>query len=368
MAEDLGGLEPARVSAALAQAGLDLRLRTSILEALRQAEAESGNPTAFRNEVRWPLIGALLSKAGTHRVELEGGAVFEVAPQSRIEQALLLSTSAHPDHVWEPQTTRLLAALGVTAGNVIVGGAYIGDQVLLIARAMAEKDPAGRIHAFEPMERPFGQLLRNIELNHATNVVPHRLGLWDQSNVALSLDGDEALSPSRPVGTDSASLPGVVPSITINEYVDSRHLERVGLIMLDTEGGEYAALRGASCLLARPLSDAPNLVFEVHRSYMDWSEGLRKTAIVDLVISQGYTVFAIRDFQNNIPMRGSPIEIIPIDWVYLEGPPHGFNVLATKDAGLVERLGLRVVEKVVSPKLLVDRNPALHHPLDGLRK
>jgi hypothetical protein len=54
-----------------------------------------------------------------------------------------------------------------------------------------------------------------------------------------------------------------------------------------------------------------------------------------------------------------------VDRVYLEGPPHGFNMLATKDRDLVGRLGLRIVENV-SPKLLLDKDPALHHPLGGL--
>ena len=79
----------------------------------------------------------------------------------------------------------------------------------------------------------------------------------------------------------------------------------------------------------------------------------------------GYTIFAIRDFHDNYPMAGKAVEIIPVDRVYLEGPPHGFNLLAIKDSNLVRRLGLRVVENV-SPKLLVHKNPALHHPLDGL--
>jgi len=73
-------------------------------------------------------------------------------------------------------------------------------------------------------------------------------------------------------------------------------------------------------------------------------------------------IFAVRDFQGNYPMSGHPIEIIPQDHVYLEGPPHGFNVMATEDPGLVQRLGLRLVQGV-SPKLLLHKDPALHHPI-----
>jgi hypothetical protein len=79
----------------------------------------------------------------------------------------------------------------------------------------------------------------------------------------------------------------------------------------------------------------------------------------------GYRLFAIRDFHDNVRMSARPIEIIPVDSVYLEGPPHGFNLFATKDTTIVEHLDLRIV-RGVSPKLLADRDPALHHPLDGL--
>src|SRR6185369_15966777 len=97
-----------KLAQALAVAGKDQKLRNVIFEALRQAELDADDPARFREQVRWPLILSLLSEAKTHSVTLENGLIFEVSPDSRIEQALLLSTEAHPDHVWEPQTTRLL--------------------------------------------------------------------------------------------------------------------------------------------------------------------------------------------------------------------------------------------------------------------
>lgn len=347
---------------ALAIAGENEALRSRIFDLLREAEAEADNPALFREQVRWPLILSLLSHVKNHHVVLENGLVFEVYPDSRIEQALLLSPVAHPDHVWEPQTTKLLVVLANDAAHVIVGGAYIGDHTLPLALAAAGHRPAGLIHAFEPMEHAFNRLLRNLDLNNITNVVPHRLGLWDQTDTDLSLDGYLALASSVPVEEVQGKPGEVVKSVTIDCYVKSRQLASVGLIMLDTEGGEEKALQGARELLSRPSSESPHVVFEIHRSFTDWSNGLENTSIVNLLRSLGYTVFAIRDFHSNYPTAGYPIEIIPVDCVYLEGPPHGFNMLATKEPDLVERVGLRVVRDV-SPKLLLDKDPALHHPL-----
>src|SRR4029079_2277513 len=217
---------------ALAAAGNDQKLRNAIFDALRQAELESHDPAHFREQVRWPLILSLLSEAKTHSVVLENGLIFEVSPDSRIEQALLLSTEAHPDHVWEPQTTRLLTALAAETSNVIVGGAYIGDHVLFLARAVGK---AGVVHAFEPMQRPFDRLLHNLKVNDIQNVVANRMGLWDRGRVILTVEGHLGLASSKEADNSGGER---IESISIDEYVESRQIAPVGLIMLDTEGGE----------------------------------------------------------------------------------------------------------------------------------
>lgn len=339
---------------ALSTLGKDERLRGIIFDALREAELQAEDPAAFREQVRWPIILAMLQDVESHRVVLENGLVFDVRPDSRIEKALLLSSVAHPDHVWEPQTTRLLTTLGTNATNVIVGGAYIGDQAVLIARAMTR----GTLHAFEPMSQAFERLLHHLQVNALDNVIAHRLGLWSSSNASLQLDGHLALASSIVIGDKQNATGETTESISIDDYVRSRDLPSVELIMLDTEGGEKNALLGAQQTIAR---DYPNIVFEVHRNFVDWTDGLKKTSVVRFLTSQGYNVFAIRDFHNNYPMHAYPIEIVPVAQVYLEGPPHGFNLLATRDGSLVKRLDLRIVENV-SPKLLLEKDPALHFP------
>ena len=343
---------------ALAAAGKDQKLRSAIFDALRRAEADADDPAGFREQVRWPLILSLLSEAKTHTVVLENGLIFEVSPDSRIEQALLLSSEEHPDHVWEPQTTKLLTALAAETTNVIVGGAYIGDHVLFLARAVGGGVTPGVIHAFEPMQRPFERLLHNLRVNDIENVIANRLGLWDRSQVILTVEGHLGLASSKPDAEDNTGGERI-ESISIDEYVESRQVSPVGLIMLDTEGGEEKALAGARETIAK---HAPNIVFEIHRNFVDWSEGLEKTSIIDFLQSRGYSVFAIRDFHSNYAMADHPIEIIPVSRVYLEGPPHGFNALATTDPDLVKRLELRIVENV-SPKLLLHKDPALHQPI-----
>jgi len=349
----------------LAIAGLSNRTRDIFFDAFRQAEKESKIPHEFREKIRWPLIACLLRDVKYHQVEMENGLTFEVGLESRIERAFLLSVEAHPDHVWEPQTTKLLVLLGAGEKNVLVGGAYIGDHVLLIAQAMIKNgNTNGRVHAFEPDTSAFLRLSRHLSVNALDNVLPSKLGLWEKSNLLLHIEGDPALSITSPViNEDPAS--DLLQSVSIDDYVKQMDLRSVGLIMLDIEGAEEKALLGADHLLSRPIGDAPNIVFEIHRNYVDWTAGLKNTSVVKFVESKGYTVFAIRDFHDNYPMLGRDIEVIPVETVYLEGPPHGFNLFATKDKKLIDKMGLKVVQHV-SPKLLVDKDPLLHHPVNGL--
>lgn len=305
----------------------------------------------MRNDDRWPAIEAMLAARGPLRVEVEGGLVYEVHGDNPIERALLLSDAEPPDHVWEPQTTRVLCALAQDGGDVIVGGAFIGDQALPVALALA---PPARVHAFEPMAESARRLERNAELSGVHNVVVRRVALWDRPG-ALWMAGESVLASAhteRPASEAGEQAEGT----TLDAYVSAEGIGRVGLIALDLEGGEPAALRGAQEVLA----EGPHVVFEVHARHLDWNDGLEAIEPVRLLARHGYRLFAIRDHQSNVAMGGQPVEVVPLDQVHLEGPLHGFNLLASRDPGVVERLGAVVVTGV-SPKLLPDRGP-LHAP------
>ena len=261
-----------------------------------------------------------------------------------------------PDHVWEPQTTKLLLYLATNARHALIGGAYAGDHVILMAKRMLAHQ--GVCHAFEPNRDQLSMLRQNAELNGLGNIKSHAMGLWGHSNARLVLDGhDSYASAVETAGND----PSAFPTIAIDDYVSQAALPGLDLIMLDIEGAELQALKGARQVLSQPPEKAPNVVFEVHRHYVDWSQGLGSTEIVRMMNDFGYQVFAVRDFNSNVAMGNRPIELIPVDEIYLDGPPHGFNMLAVKNMSVVNDL-FRICRHV-SPKLLWHKDPLLHHPL-----
>ena len=338
---------------ALKTIGADGATRARIIAALLQFELlPERRFTTVRDDLTGPIVDALHASLDVVRKELSNGLRFEFPYRSKIARDFVMSIPEKPDHVWEPQTTKLLLHLSASASHVVIGGAYFGDQAIPVAHAMRGR---GVCHAFEPNREMAAMLERNAELNALENIRVHPLALWSDTTSRLAFVGDDAYASTV------ASETGV-PTTTIDAYAESAGIDRVDLIMLDLEGGELNVLRGAERQLSR---HAPHVVFEVHRSYVDWSEGLHNTDIARLLASFGYTLFAIRDFQSNYDLRGRPVELVPAETAYLEGPPHGLNLLAIRDTSIIENENFAIVPNV-SSKLLLHRDPKLHHPRGGL--
>lgn len=311
-----------------------------------------------REEITGPLVDALFDDDQVVRKELADGTQLDFLYRSKIARDFVMSEPVRPDHAWEPQTTRLLLKLAaVNSKNVVVGGAYFGDQAILVSKVASKV--GGTVHAFEPNNDQRGMLMHNANLNGITNIRPNSEGLWDDASTSLALVGYDSFAHPESVAADADDS---FKTVTIDGYLASLGETSLGLIMLDIEGAELRALKGAAKALAQPIGEAPNIVFEVHRSYVDWSNGLEHTDIVRYLAGFGYQVFAVRDYNSNYDLSGKPIEIIPCDSVFLEGPDHGFNMVAVKNINLLSGNDFRIC-RGVSPKYLRHKDPALHQPL-----
>jgi FkbM family methyltransferase len=313
-----------------------------------------------REELTGPLADALFDDDQVVAKTLSSGVTFEFLYRSKIARDFVMSTPESPDHAWEPMTSRILVNLAKGAKNVVIGGAYFGDHAVLIAREIAPG--GGVVHAFEPNSQQRGMLARNAELNGLSNIKPRPEGLWHDSSTNLKLVGYDSFASAEAA---EAGAEDSFQTVTIADYLKAAGVDRLDLIVLDIEGAELGALKGAEPFLNAPAGEAPDILFEVHRHYVDWSNGLPQTEIVRLLTDRGYTVFALRDFNSNYDLSRHPIELIPADAVHLEGPPHGFNMVAVKDASVFDGPGYRIVRDV-SPKYLRHKDPKLHHPVGGL--
>ena len=343
------------LGSALAHIGADDKARAIMIEALKKIDASIALPgVEVREYVTGPVLDAMFAGEKEVTKTLADGAVFTAKYTSKIIRDFVMAEE-HPDHVWEPQTTKAAVYFAKKAAVAVVGGAYIGDHAVLMAREMKGR---GAVHCFEPSSNA-DMLARNAAANGVDNIVVNRDGLWSGDKVELVLVGDDshAYPQEAPAGTK-----GAFSAVSIDGYGARKGLDHIDFVMLDIEGGEMAALTGCERYLSQPAGKAPAVLFEVHRSYLDWSNGLMNTPLLQLLAKHGYELFALRDYNSNVPMAGHKVELIDAESVYLEGPPHGFNMLAVKSRRELDPNVFSFVSGV-SPKLLKHRDPKLHAPL-----
>ena len=336
--------------------------RNEIVLALKHIEDTVMLPInrSIREELTGPMADALFKNAGVLKKKLKDGTIFNFVYRSKIARDIILSPDDHPDHVFEPQTTKLFLHLAKGAKHIVIGGAYAGDHAIVGAKVIAKN--GGVVHGFEPSDEQRALLIRNAKENRvAKNVKAVGLGLWDKDKTTLELVGDDAFAHAVPLRGKAKKGAITFPATSIEAYAKKNRIENIDLILMDIEGSELPALKGAVKFLEQPVGQAPDIIFEVHRYYVDWSKGLENAAIVKFLRKFGYHVYAVRDFQSNVPMAGCKIELIEPKHVYLKGPPHGFNMLAVKDPKTVKVSLFRMV-KNVSPKLLLHKDPKLHAP------
>jgi FkbM family methyltransferase len=304
------------------------------------------------------LVDALFDPGECLVRRVADGTIFNFRYSSKIARDLVMAGD-NPDHVWEPQTTRAAIALSRGASNVIVGGAYFGDHALFIAQALG---PGGVCHCFELSPESLRLLGANLEANRIVNARINQEALWSEDGLRIALVGTDSHASPRPAAPGGAAP--TFASRSIDRYAELNRLDTIDLIMLDIEGGEYAAIQGADRVLSRDAASAPVVICEIHRRYCDWSEGLRRTPICRRLIEHGYEVLAIRDYQGNEGRMRAVVELVDIDSAVIGGPPHGFNLLAVKTLARLDPEVFRLVHNV-SPKLLHHRDPRVHAPLDG---
>lgn len=346
----------------LNEMGAHDEVRAYIVDILRQMENDISLPInrSLREEFTGPMADALFKDSGPQKKSLKDGTVFNFLYRSKIARDFILAPDDAPDHVFEPQTTKLFLHLAQKARHVIIGGAYAGDHAIPGAKVVAKN--MGVIHGFEPSDEQRALLVRNARENSVSkHVKAVALGLWDKDKTTLELVGDDAFAHAEPLRGKAGKNAITFPATSIEAYAKKNKIDQIDLILMDIEGSELPALKGAIAFLERPTDQAPDIIFEVHRYYVDWSKGLENSEIVKFLEKYGYHVYAVRDFQSNVPMAKCKIELIEPKDVYLKGPPHGFNMLAVKNPKTIKNSLFRIV-KGVSPKLLLHKDPALHWP------
>ncbi len=152
---------------------------------------------------------------------------------------------------YEPEYCRHWTRLAKGSQVIFDVGANLGLYSLLAA----ESNPAAQIHAFEPTPEIAARLQTNLEFNGIDCVKVNMAGVGSHSGEAIlrecrgtynTNDGMNFVIDSLIPIQESDRL---VPLVTLDDYCEENGLDRIDLIKIDIEGGEYAALLGARHLL-----------------------------------------------------------------------------------------------------------------------
>jgi FkbM family methyltransferase len=306
----------------------------------------------------YPLLDQIYSSGDRLSLTLENGLRLDYLYKSNIAKEILLRERENPSHAWEPMTTRVVElAIRYRPGPVLIGGAYFGDHAMIAAKELQDGKHAGPVICVEPNEEQGQLLLENAAINGLSPWLRLvKSVLWDREGLRFNLN-DQDSHASVELDDSAACL-----SETIDHIVSDQLSEGISLLMLDIEGSEEKALAGARSVLSLAADRAPVIIVEIHRKYVDWDCGLSNTEMVRFLVGYGYHVYALRDCQSNWELGLEAPEIIPLEDVYLSGPPHGFNLIASKDEHFFDASGFKRVSNV-SPKYLRHRDAKLHAPM-----
>lgn len=141
--------------------------------------------------------------------------------------------------VWEPETVRFLCEHA--SGDIIHGGTFFGDFLPALSRHY------DHVWAFEPNRNSFMCAEVTIRLNELKNVTMSNAGMG-KSRSSASLCTEQ-----RGIYLGGASFIVEQPGDIAIEPIDTAVPQdrRIGVIHLDVEGYEHAAIEGALNTIAR---------------------------------------------------------------------------------------------------------------------
>jgi FkbM family methyltransferase len=227
-----------------------------------------------------------------------------------------LSRVLHVSGTYEPNTLCVLRRHLGAGGVFLDAGAHAGVLSLAASRWVGG---AGNVCAFEPSEREYRRLLDTLDLSRVSNVTPVHaavgaapghgsLRVADASYSGLNTLGDRfAYGGISEAGRETVEI------VTIDDYVRQHSIARVDAIKLDVEGGEVAALAGASEVLRR---SRPVLVLELNAAALDGS-GATPAHVEETLLAADYRAFAIDDSDASLTPVARPAELDGQNVVFL---------------------------------------------------
>lgn len=164
-------------------------------------------------------------------------------------------------------------------------GANIGYYSILFSRLASQ----GTIYAFEPIYKTHQMLIDNLAYNNVKNAItePYALG----NCVGTFKDKIFDIWGKPPKETE-------YPFMTIDAYVEARHIEKIDCIKIDTDSFDFEVLQGAKETLSR---FNPYVMVELNHALA--MRGQSNMQALKWLMSLGYDCAEVFDFDNFLIKR-----------------------------------------------------------------
>lgn len=170
-------------------------------------------------------------------------------------------------------------------GDVFIDiGANIGLFSFNASKIVGDE---GKIYAFEAFPPNYKQFKENILLNKFENIITENKAISSQ-NSTMEIFYNEK---DNNIGMASAFLKNftskeIVESTTLDQYSEDHHIDKINLIKIDIEGGEYDALLGMNRILTEL---KPHILIEInHKTLLD--SGHSEMEIINLLSKFNYKI------------------------------------------------------------------------------
>jgi FkbM family methyltransferase len=212
------------------------------------------------------------------------GLKLDVDPGNELYRSIVLSG------LYEPDLMVALARHLPPGGIFVDAGANAGVFTVFGAGRVGA---AGRVIAFEPSAREFGQLQRNVALNGFSNVVLHRAavaeaaGMLDLRVAEVGHAGHNTIGVNFAYPETALLTTERVPAVTLDAVLAGEI--RCDAIKMDIEGAELRALQGAVETLRRL---RPVLAIEMNGAALA-ACGASAPAVMDFLAAHEYVAHDI---------------------------------------------------------------------------
>ncbi len=161
--------------------------------------------------------------------------------------------------LYQHEISRLRTNHKIKEKDIVDVGGFIGDSALIFSKLTEKK-----VYSFEPTATNFENMLRTIELNQVSNIVPIFSGLGaSQGHAVVNINGSASSILYNQFKKEEQEEVAIT---TLDKFVEENNLS-VGLIKVDIEGYEQEFLKGAENVIR---TQKPALIISIYHSAFDF--------------------------------------------------------------------------------------------------